>query len=223
MRPPCQSTMRLTIASPMPLPSRSSRGCSVWNIWKTFLGVLFRNADAVVLDGERDRVALVLRIDAESRPALRRRVMLDGVVDQVAQHLLERGAIRADCRQALVRLDLHAFGGAQQRDDVPHEFPRVDHGHLADLARRPRVREQVVEQPVQAARALLQQSQVFLHLALVIVLEVVAEPFDEDLDRPQRRLQVVRRDVRELLEVAIRTLEFFTMPLERRVRVPGSM
>src|SRR5690606_2070745 len=32
MRPPCHSTTRLTIARPIPLPSTSSRGCSVWNI-----------------------------------------------------------------------------------------------------------------------------------------------------------------------------------------------
>lgn len=52
------------------------------------LGKLRRDAAAVVLDGEQRFVALVLCVDFHQ--ALLRRMVLDGVVDQVAQHLLQR-------------------------------------------------------------------------------------------------------------------------------------
>ena len=61
---------------------------------------------------------------------------------------------------------------------------------------------------MQPGGTLLQQRQVLLDLAAVEFRQVIAQPVDQDLDGAQRRLQVVGRDVGELLEIAVGPLQF---------------
>ena len=106
IRPPCISMIRLEIASPSPVPPLALviELSACWNSWKSFCW------SASEMPGPVSRTARL--IGAVRRRGLDRDLALvgelDGVADQIEQHLGQAALVAAAGRQVLRHVDLEA-------------------------------------------------------------------------------------------------------------------
>ncbi len=194
------------MASPMPLPSTSSRGLSVWNIPNTRSRKLLGNARSVVGHDELDRIARGFRLDHDAsvrRPV----VVLDGVADEVLQGLGERRPGSLQRRQGRIRRDGEALGRADQDSELLDERLGVHHVHRRVGPPRPGVGQQVVQKAVEPTHSALQQFHVREDVPRQGALQILLDPADEVLDAAQRRLEVVGGHVGELFQFLVRTAQ----------------
>ncbi len=92
---------------------------------------------------------------------------------------------------------------------------RVDQVELVGLGLDPRVREQVLDHLLHLLRAVDDEVDVPVGPLVDLALVPPLQELGEARDRPERLLQVVRGDVRELLELLVRPRELPAPLLER--------
>src|SRR5205807_142648 len=160
------------------------------------VGVAHVEADAVVAHVIDDVGALTQRAHLDAR-VVPSGAELDGVRQQIDQHLLEQRAIR----EAVGELsDLHARPPAvarllETRHALLHDLAQRHAGALEGLAAEAREMQQIVDEPRHAAGPGPDPLQNFLPRLGDTRREFGAEHLAEALDRTQRLAQVVRHGV----------------------------
>src|SRR6266568_2722364 len=181
--------------------------------------VLRIDADPIVPDGEQPFLAVGSGRDVDRRshcgPA-----ELDRVPDQVLEHLREAAGVSVDRRERAARHRGAAL--VQRRSQVEEGLierrARVDRRERLVDAADARVLEQAADERLHALRALDRVVDVFLRLRVHLVGVALLEELHVARDHQERLLEVVRRDVGELLEVGVRAGERLGLVPQRLLR-----
>src|SRR5215203_2855617 len=173
------------------------------------LGVLAVEADAVVLDvdfGLPGRAAQGIHLH-DGRLAWS--VEFERVADEVLEDLTHLHGVALDPRELADRhaptRGLNAHLEIAER--VVHERRELDELRLLLLRRHARETQQRLDESLHARRGAVHPAQVIAALIIEFARVLLRHAVGERLDLPQRLLQIVRRDVREVLEVAVGALE----------------
>ena len=222
--PPWRSTILRQMASPMPVPSYTSRGCSRWKMPKIRSRVLLLEPDAVVLD---DDAALLLggrwpgrrcSRPCTNRPATFTTGGSSGAVElqRVADQVLQQAAASAGDRPGWwasaptstrppTLLDLHLQVGRR-----PRGRPAPDRRRRSScpcVVTRESDSSPSISSCIRAA-ALCIRSRHSRPSSSSLSRHFDLQAVAEGADLAQRLLQVVRGDVGELLQLAVRSLQF---------------
>jgi hypothetical protein len=202
MRPPWRSTMRLHDGQPDAGAGESRSVCRRWNMPNSAAGVAHVEAGAVVLDEDLHRAVSGAAADLDQRPLAPGRI-LEGIADQVLQHLAQQDRVALDHRQRRHLETGRRVGLAQLSCHVARQVVEVDGPRRQRDPGGARVVEQVVDQLAHAVAAMLDALEHVAGLLAQALVLVLVEQAGEAVDGAQRRAQVVGDRVGEALQLAV--------------------
>ncbi len=204
MRPAWRSTIRLTVASPIPVPGNLVAGVEALERGKETRSVGAVEACAVVSHEERGDAVDVGRADLDPR-AGRLRCELPGVPEQVFEENLDEARVCLGGEAVFDdEGDLPARVGTPQ--PLPHAPRELREVHPLAMDLRPlhaREGEEVVDQLVHSLRRGANAPEVLSPLGVELVGAVFEQSLAESVDAPERRAQVVGHRVAERLELLV--------------------
>src|SRR3569623_1709247 len=179
--------MRLTFASSMPTPSKSSLAWRRWNTPNSLSAYCMSKPTPLSRTQYSASVAVTLPADFDSGSLGASRV-LERVADQVAEDELDHRGIARRVRQLAYReLDRAVF--AIRRELAPHPGDDVIALELRDLHRRPshpRKCEQVVGQRARSLGGITERLHVVLRVGVELARDSLAQQVGEAADMPDR-------------------------------------
>ena len=141
-------------------------------------------------------------------------MVLNRVGDEVLEHLAEALRARPEARHLPSSLDDEAFGEGELVDGGVEQLPDVRLLHRPVHATHARQLEQADEHGVHVPDPAPQQREVLRGVRGELVVGVLHRPLGEARGRAQRRAQIVRDDVEQLVEQRLERVALATQRLE---------
>ena len=146
---------------------------------------LSRDSSAVVLHDEFVEIVVFTNSDADAR--IRSVGVLDRVAHEIEEDLLEREALRLQCRHTRCDIDRHLRGHTQHFNDILQQVFDAHAFNSIPKSARPRIFQQAIDERAHPMDARSKQRQMLLALGPKPRPEIFLNPGGEARDPSQRR------------------------------------
>src|SRR5665647_3466835 len=163
--------------------------------------ILGGDALAVVSNRKFDKRPRIGPCNVDHRVGFPR--VLDRVPDKVHEYLLKGDFLRPHGGHVRSDADIDLLRGRHELDHVSDESSRVDILGLRLHSACPRILENSVDQRFQTVNPASKQLHLRFVLAAKFGAEILFDPLGKISDAAKRRLEVVRRHVRELIQLLV--------------------